>query len=190
MQRRRAAVRRKWDNGERGAALVEAAIVMLPLMLILFGIIEYGFIFKDSLSISSATRAGARTASAEARTSTFYDDTVAATARAATGLTLKGGEQMWIYKADANGMPPSGNLTTCGVTNCRIYVYNAATKAWTRSGTTDWLYLSQNACLGTADSVGVYLRISHDALSGFFKNMQLQERTVMRLEPLGDDCKP
>ena len=38
---------------------------MPVVLLIVFGIIEFGLAFKDSLSVSSSTRAGARTASAE-----------------------------------------------------------------------------------------------------------------------------
>jgi len=41
---------------------------------------------------------------------------------------------------------------------------------------------------GGADSVGVRLQLRHDAIPGFFRNMVLTEKTVMRLEPLDQDC--
>jgi len=41
--------------------LVEAAFVFPVFMLLLFGMIEFGFIFKDSLTLSSMVQTGART---------------------------------------------------------------------------------------------------------------------------------
>src|SRR6059036_2141537 len=50
---------------ERGAAAVEFALVCLPLFLILFGIIDYGIWFSDSISSRQAVRDGARRGSVE-----------------------------------------------------------------------------------------------------------------------------
>lgn len=189
---RRAAFRRHRDErrsrGERGAALVEAAIVFVPLCIILFGIIEYGFIFKDSLTLSSATRAGARTASAEPRETSFFDDTVSAVARAASAAKFKTGDRLFIYSANSSGLPASGSDTSC-TTSCIGYVWNGS--GFTQSGGSGWPISTQNACLGdpAMSSVGVILELHHDAITGFFKNMVLRERTVMRLEPLEQNCK-
>lgn len=170
---------------ERGAALVEAAIVFIPLCIILFGIIEYGFIFKDSLTLSSATRAGARTASAMPRQADFYTRTAEAVTTAASAAKFKNGDKLFIYRAQPDGLPESGNRDVCG-TNCVEYTWGGS--AFGYSGGT-WPVDTQKACLGGSDSVGVSLKLSHDAISGFFKDMQLYERTTMRLEPLETDCE-
>jgi Flp pilus assembly protein TadG len=47
-------------NREKGASAVEFALVLPVLMLILFGIIEFGFIFYDKAIITNASREGAR----------------------------------------------------------------------------------------------------------------------------------
>jgi Flp pilus assembly protein TadG len=47
-------------NRERGASAVEFALVLPVLMLILFGIIEFGFIMYDKALITNASREGAR----------------------------------------------------------------------------------------------------------------------------------
>jgi hypothetical protein len=47
---------------ERGAALVEAAIVVPILIALLFGIIDFGFMFNDYLAVRQGTREGARQA--------------------------------------------------------------------------------------------------------------------------------
>lgn len=53
---------------ERGATLVEAAISYSVLFLALFAIVEFGLVFKDWMSVSQATREGARAGA------TFGDD--------------------------------------------------------------------------------------------------------------------
>ena len=45
---------------ERGQALVEFAAVLLPLVLVLVGIIQSGFLFSGYIGISNAAREGAR----------------------------------------------------------------------------------------------------------------------------------
>lgn len=51
------------SRNNRGAALVEFAIVVLLLLTLVFGIIEFGLAIKDYLTISHAAREGARLAS-------------------------------------------------------------------------------------------------------------------------------
>ena len=56
--------RRPWmqkrSDGDRGATIVEAALVYPLLFLAIFAIVEFGFAFKDWLSVSHAAREGAR----------------------------------------------------------------------------------------------------------------------------------
>lgn len=47
---------------QRGTASVEFALVLPLLLSLLFGIIEFGFVFKDQLSLQQAAREGARVA--------------------------------------------------------------------------------------------------------------------------------
>ena len=49
-------------KGAEGAAAVEFALVMIPLFLILFGIIEFGLAYNRQQAIHAATREGARVA--------------------------------------------------------------------------------------------------------------------------------
>jgi Flp pilus assembly protein TadG len=48
------------ENREKGASAVEFALVLPVLMVILFGIIEFGFILYDKAIVTNASREGAR----------------------------------------------------------------------------------------------------------------------------------
>lgn len=45
---------------QRGQSLVEFALVMMPLFIIILGVIQFGFIFNAYVTITNATREGAR----------------------------------------------------------------------------------------------------------------------------------
>jgi Flp pilus assembly protein TadG len=48
-------------SADRGQSLVEFALVLMPLFIILLGIIQFGFVFNSYVTITNATREGART---------------------------------------------------------------------------------------------------------------------------------
>ena len=55
-------MKRKWRNRRWAAAAVEMAIVTPILLTMLFGIIEYGWVFTVRQALTTAAREGARTA--------------------------------------------------------------------------------------------------------------------------------
>lgn len=63
-------------NHESGAAAIEFAILLLLLMPLLFGIIEFGFLWAQSHYLSQATREGAR---AGARIATYDSESMTIT---------------------------------------------------------------------------------------------------------------
>lgn len=52
--------RRHEDDGVRGASAVEFALLLPFLLMIVFGIIEFGFIFNTQISLTQAVREGVR----------------------------------------------------------------------------------------------------------------------------------
>ncbi len=48
------------DRTERGASAVEFALVVIPLLMIVAGIVNFGFVFAQQLALDNAVRAGAR----------------------------------------------------------------------------------------------------------------------------------
>lgn len=65
-------------HGERGASAVEFALVLVPLLAILFGIIQYGFVFARAQGVEGAARQAARLAAVGADNGEVCDRAVSA----------------------------------------------------------------------------------------------------------------
>ncbi|HET7326334.1 MAG TPA: TadE/TadG family type IV pilus assembly protein [Nocardioidaceae bacterium] len=184
--------RRRHHRGERGAVAVEAALVTPLLVVLVFGIIEFGFIFKDWLAVTSSVRAGARIASAEPRNTSFATDAAAQVAREGSALNMDDVEALWVYEASPDGFPAgTGSFDDC--TTCVKFSWNEATQTFDPSAGS-WEAIDHNACTDDTghDSVGVYLAMEHDAITGlFFDSLGLSSHTVMSFEPIptSQGCK-
>lgn len=137
---------RAWRRGDDGAAAVEFAIVVPVLLLLLLGILEFAFVMRDALSVSSSVKVGARTASTAAGagpavcpnplppgvTSCAGTDTpqlavsaANAIQRAGTAMPQDSIDEIWIYRSNNAGYPAGSyyqsaavpNLTTGGTTD-------------------------------------------------------------------------
>ena len=192
--------RRQRILGDRGASAVEAAIVTPVVMVLLFGIIELGFVFKDYLAVAGAVRAGVRTASANPRTATFAQ--VAANKVAQTGgaMNFSDVQQLWVFKADPTTGKPTGFTDFSGCTTCVQFRWDTGTQAFVpKTGPTDptWNATTQNACSlsigGPLDRIGVYLKLKHDPFTGFvLQTIYISEASILSLEPMpvSSGCKP
>ncbi|MEE9495904.1 MAG: TadE/TadG family type IV pilus assembly protein, partial [Desulfobacterales bacterium] len=49
-----------WMDNQRGTAAIEFAIVLPLLMVLIFGIIEFGLVFYDKAMVTNASREAAR----------------------------------------------------------------------------------------------------------------------------------
>ena len=177
-------------RGDDGAAMVEAAIVMPLLMLLVFGIIEWGLAFLSATSTNSAARvrcpycvsvdaehelraAGGARRRAEPQGRSALRD-------AGRALDLPGAR---VDHRRLRRSPRARRASVCG-TNCIKYTWNGDGQFSLTSGS--WPAASQVAC-GAAtgfDSVGVYLKVRHNFVTNFFgSSKQIAEHTVMRLEP-------
>lgn len=73
---------RRFVRVERGAAAVEFALVLIPLIVLLLGIIEFGYIFNQQLTVTNSAREGARVLAITRDT----DDAILAAENAAASL--------------------------------------------------------------------------------------------------------
>jgi Flp pilus assembly protein TadG len=173
-------------EGERGAALVETAILIPVIVLITFGLIEFSSAYQSQSVATGAVRSAARTASAEALLPTFATDAAAAAATALRTIGSTEPKTMWIYRANASGLPESGGFTSC-TTHCISYSWNSTTRTFDTAtpGGSGWPYNTQNACNSAAwDSVGVYVKLTHPYITKLFgASIDLTDHAVFRLEP-------
>ncbi|MCB0952752.1 MAG: pilus assembly protein [Microthrixaceae bacterium] len=194
--RRRAARTR----GQQGAVLVEAALVLPIMILVVMGIIEFGFAFASSTTTTGASRSGARLGAAAYATA----GTISANQRAAAdqiadtvsadlvGLTSADPVGMTIYRADPSstegepvgGFPADGMVGGCS-SDCFRYTWDAgADKMTYESG--GWP--DPDACGLNLDSIGVYVQAQHNYITGMIgDHVFVDGQTVMRLEPLPSD---
>lgn len=93
---------------DEGTSMLEFAIVLPVLMLILIGLAEFGLGFRDMLTVNSASREGARVASAVGDDSSADCVAIEAAAAALIGVDIDDVQQVWIFKADASGDPIPG----------------------------------------------------------------------------------
>jgi Flp pilus assembly protein TadG len=104
------------ERSERGAAAVEFALVMPLLFLLVFGIIEFGFIFNKELSVTHSAREGARVYALNGSASAAK--TFAEAASGSGGITCT-------PTPNLATVPPSGSTVsmTCHTTyNMQLYV--------------------------------------------------------------------
>lgn len=97
----------------RGQALVEFAVILPTFLLVLLGIMEFGFVFAHYVTMEYATREGARMGAGLANGSATFgchevDEQVVAAAQrvlTARGSQVDAGrvDEIRIYKADASG---------------------------------------------------------------------------------------
>lgn len=183
-------------GGEDGAVIVEFALMVPLLVLLVFGIIEYGSVLRNETTITGAVRNAARVGAQ-------YRDDAQGDRQALTSLNASIGaaqrisiNRVVIYRATAGNGAPTTNCTTTIAVNptgtnakgslsddCNVYSaaqVTAATSGGTWATATSacsnaywdgfWCPNDRKAGLLGADSppdyLGVYLSVTYSPLSG------------------------
>lgn len=126
------------DRNERGTALVETALIAPLLLLLIFGTVEWGFVFRDSLTVANSARAGAR-AAASAGNDPLADLRVIRAVEGASG-TLEGIEKIVVFKANSasSSVPAACKASTTGVDGlCNVYTADDIANLDNASGDSD-----------------------------------------------------
>ncbi|MDQ6641059.1 MAG: pilus assembly protein [Actinomycetota bacterium] len=125
------AIRRR-RRDERGVVAVEAALVLPMVVLLIFGMVEFSLLLRDYVSLTAATRAGTRLASAEAGAGAgtcdpspappctpasspkLAQDAADAMQRALTGVPNNSIDYVLIYRANGKGYPCASPSSSTG----------------------------------------------------------------------------
>lgn len=191
----------KRNRGERGASLVEAAVVTPVLLLIIFGIFEFGFFFRNYLAVSNGARDGAREASVAANVADADYRVMRAIERATAALPDDAIETIKVYEATdpedrASDVGCGGTSSVVGV--CNVYVASDLTRDVTQWGCQTvaggdpvdspdrfWCPTDREVSIGTGlDYVGIEITVSHDYITGLFgSSTTFDDYIVLKVEP-------
>lgn len=196
VQRRSQALRRA--GGQRGAALVEAAILTPVFFLMVFGIIEFGLAFHDKLTAANMSRAGARAATTVGNDLLADQQLVQAVNKAAGALRRSDIQYVVVYRAASpSARVPSGSCAA-GIASdfddCNVYRPvdfddlassfgcgpSALDRFWCPTGRK---VASSVATGGPPDHIGIYVKVRHDNLTSLFgSGYDFTDDTVLRIE--------
>jgi Flp pilus assembly protein TadG len=179
--------RARSQRGERGAVVLEFAIILPLLITITFGIVEFSDAFHDSAITSDAARAGGRVGSALATNPAYTTSIVDAVNAALSTLPADSPQELWIYKANVNGYPGAGTSFSSCAANCIRYLWNTNTKSFDAGAPLGggWPASTHQVCTQPFDELGVYVKINHKFVTGLFgANVTLTDHSVFRFEPV------
>lgn len=181
-------------RGDRGATLVEAAIVTPLLLLFIFGIFEFGLAFRDYLTVANSARDGVRTASVAGVELDADYRTLMAIADAAAILPDDAIEEIVIFKATGPNDTPAANCESAGT--CNRYVASDLQRPAEEFGChtstiapnapdRHWCPNTREVSVGTGlDFIGVQVLVNHEYVTGLFgADVALEDQLILKVEP-------
>ncbi len=173
-------------HSERGATLVETAMILPLILTIALGMAEIGFAMISQMTGANAVREGARVAAAGRDNATVELAVIRSVEQAMCSLERGEVLSLEIYKADAAGQPentvtqlnryePSGPLVCTSSTSTALVCTNGC--PWPPSVRSD--------AVADLDDIGVRVTYTHEWISTFVYRTPATwtDSTVMRLEP-------
>jgi len=197
-------------RGDRGLAMVEFAIVAPLLALLVAGIVEYGTLWRDNLTVTSSTRAAARVVSNLG--DNYLSDYEAilsldAGLAAIDGVTVEGALVFDASAADGSphsscfdaGGDPQDSSGFCNYytgaevaamasVDCTVSCSEFPDNSNCSGGMTTYYCPQTDRETDQASglsSVGVWVRLSRDYFTGLFPGdgVTITDQTVMKVEP-------
>jgi hypothetical protein len=186
--------------------MVEFALILPLVLLLTFGLIDFGFAFADAAGIKSAGRSGARIGSALSKQPGQLQSIAAAVNAGLGNSTRAQATELVVYAAPASGFTaqdtcPQGTTGGSGsVCFDQIIAANAPDRFVPSAAdlaTWDSDLHFMDACPAVGNHVSVWkllvtVKANYPFLSGFFgKNIKLKETVVIDLEPTSTgSCAP
>jgi len=180
-----------FSNRERGANLVEFALVVPIVLLVVIGILEVGVAFRDLLTVSNAAKEGVRVVAAMGDDPLSDCVVLTKTSSAlASSVSLSNLLTIEIFRADSNGdqIPGDTNVYTLPIgadpTDCTEWAPNPM-----EIDSLAWSPLDRNVKIGPDDDLdiaGVRVTYTHNWITGFppfVNSFMVDQATVSRLEP-------
>lgn len=195
--------RRGPRRSDRGAAMVEFAIILPVLALFAFGVLEVSMVIRDRGEAVTASTVAQRAAAhlGPARMADYNALTaVLGSVRERDML-----QRVVIFKPTASGAVPPGCTTTSQSGKCNVYNKTFLTQLATAEdgspGAGAVFFGGVSSCSGSSpdrswcptvrsdvqsdglDSIGVLIELQHRSSTGFFGDRTITEQSVGRVEP-------
>jgi len=183
--------------------MIESAIITPLLLLLILGIFEFGLAFQNYLGVANTARDAARAASVGADNPNADWRMLLAAERGSAAIDADL-ERIIVYTVSSPSDPvPAACLTSStGITGvCNVYdesdfgmleeEFGCALSTLTPAPDEAWCPTDRNAIIDTAagtrpDFIGVYVRMTHDYITGLFgDSVVLEDQIVLRIEPQG-----
>jgi Flp pilus assembly protein TadG len=194
-------MRRSERHGDRGATILEFALLMPFLLFLALGTADMGLGWVANDRVEGATAQAARVAAVSGSRVEADRDTLVALAAALPASELARLDRVVIFKPGAAGAVPTGCIKTAGDTSeigaatCNTYT-GATVRAATATsltgfggGTTAkdryWAPSTRNDALSDPpDYVGIWLRTTFvSPVGGLFGNLTVIKVSVFRIQP-------
>ena len=185
-------------RGESGAALIELAMFAPFFIFMVMGMMEFGLMWRDSITVTNSARAGARIGSNAADDNLADYSVVLNVAGGLSDINPGDLRKVVVFEATSpTGQVPAGCLTASGP-SCNLYEFPAAAGLVEAnfgadgcvSGEPDdgWCPADRDntqVSTGGGDYLGVYVEVYRGYVTGLFPGggLVLKDTAVMKIEP-------
>jgi Flp pilus assembly protein TadG len=169
------------SHDERGAAAIEAAMVTGLLLLLVLGSFEWGMALRDWMTVSAATREGARAAASAGDIPQADCRILEAASGALQNIPSEAVVEVRIYKSNTSGAVGASQVYRPQRTSDTEPVDLTCTSGWYRT-LNGWAHHQRNE----RDWVGVRVVFEHEWRTDFLwftGTQEWEDETVMRIEP-------
>ena len=183
--------RTRSQSGDRGVTLVEFSLLFGILMMLALGAFEYGMLFRDSLTVATASREAGRVAASTANYGNADCVILEAAAGALQSLNAGTIDEIHIFKSDENGSYP-GSVSSFTRRYSPLQSGDPSLVACTGSDWNaeqlgmDWEPVDRVNTEGGADWIGVRISYDHTWLTNFLwwnGTVGLEDDAIFRIEP-------
>lgn len=172
-------------RSEKGATLVEFALIILFMLTLAIGAFEWGMGFRDGLSVSQAVREAARVGAASADNSEADCAILEAGAGALSAIGGNQVKEIWIYESDETGVVMANKQRYRPAVSGDDPLLLACGDGWYEMETT-WPPADRDASGPSRDWIGVRVVLDHEWRTNFLwwqGTVEWQESSVFHLEP-------
>lgn len=182
---------------ERGATLVEFAVVAPLFFTLIFAVLEFGLAFNTYLGVANTSRSSARVASAMANEPEADYAILRSVVKSSSTMVRGDIQRIVVFRAATpdSQVPAACRTATVGIPNtCNVYLpanfadpdtaYGCGGADLDRFWCPTVRKVAVTGAQGPPDYIGVWVEAQHGMLTGFFGSSRtLTDQTVMRIEP-------